>query len=106
MKKSLVDKVLCFNCSQLYESDPSKQLELYIFKQTADQSTIVNGCFYCPQCQRYYPIEDTILFMLPDSARKPEFDRGFLLKYQQKLPNYITAKGRPHNLSSVEEDPR
>ena len=102
MQKSLLSNLICFYCISKYEENPEKQLRVFIFEESLDKKRIINGCLYCEECKRYYPIDDTILFMQPDYARKPEFDKGFLTKYKKSLPKEILNTGIPHNLSLQE----
>lgn len=99
MHKSLLDNLICFYCISNYDKNLEKRLKAFIFEESPDKKRIVNGCLYCEDCKRYYPIDDTILFMQPDHARKPEFDKGFLTKYKKMLPQEILKSGIPHNLN-------
>ena len=58
------------------------------------------GVLYCPNCGRWYPIEDGIIHMLPDDLRRKEDDIRFLEKYRDKLPSKIVEHGLPYNLGS------
>ncbi|MET1101803.1 MAG: Trm112 family protein [Pyrodictiaceae archaeon] len=60
---------------------------------------VVTGVIYCPNCGRWYPIIDEIPRMLPDNLRKRSEDLKFLRMYSDRLPEKITMKGKPWNLS-------
>ncbi|EZQ03825.1 MULTISPECIES: Trm112 family protein [Acidianus] len=60
---------------------------------------IVEGVLYCKKCGRWYPISDEIPRMLPDKLRNRNEDLEFLRKNKEHLPDYITNKGLPFNLT-------
>jgi len=62
---------------------------------------IKTGVLYCQACGRWYPIEDEIPTLYPDDLRKMEEDLKFLRQHKERLPDKISLKGRPFNLSSV-----
>jgi uncharacterized protein YbaR (Trm112 family) len=64
---------------------------------------IKTGVIYCPKCGRWYPIRNGIVYLLRDNKRRKESDLEFLKKWKDKLPKEIVYKGKPYNLSEVEE---
>ena len=61
---------------------------------------IVTGLLYCSRCGRWYPIEDGIPRMLPDTLRDYDEDIKFLLKYRNEIPEKILKEGEPYNIST------
>ncbi|WP_440059843.1 Trm112 family protein [Thermogladius sp. 4427co] len=60
---------------------------------------IKTGVLYCPNCGRWYPIKNGIVYLLPDKRRKPESDIRFLEAYKDRLPEKIVYEGKPFSLS-------
>lgn len=61
---------------------------------------IKTGVLFCPNCNRWYPIKEGIVYLLTDNRRKAETDKSFLQTYRDKLPPDIVERGKPYNLSS------
>ncbi len=76
----------------------SPSLELLVFKE--DEIEIEMGIIICTECNRYYPIRNTIPIMLPDNMRKKDQEIKFLQKFKEKIPDYILKEGKPFSLSS------
>jgi uncharacterized protein YbaR (Trm112 family) len=55
MNKELMEILACPVCKA--------ELQLSIEKQEGDE--IISGSLYCPECQHFYPIEDSIPNLLP-----------------------------------------
>ncbi|MGC9011868.1 Trm112 family protein [Thermogladius sp.] len=62
---------------------------------------IKTGVLYCPNCGRWYPIKNGIVYLLPDKKRKAESDLKFLEAYRDKLPSHVVYEGKPFNLSKT-----
>ncbi|WP_448577722.1 Trm112 family protein [Thermosphaera sp.] len=60
---------------------------------------IKTAVLYCPNCNRWYPVKEGIVYLLTDNRRKPESDKKFLQTFRDKLPAAIVEKGLPYNLS-------
>lgn len=63
---------------------------------------VEEGLLYCTKCGRWYPIGcslESIPEMLPDELREKDKELDWLRKWQEKIPIYISKKGRPFNLS-------
>lgn len=93
------------------QHDKSQDLNLLVFKadpvkngQEKSDSEIQEGMIICSHCQRWYPIIDGILIMLPDGLRittkgKIFQDVTFLDKWRSYIPKETLEKGLPTNLS-------
>lgn len=64
---------------------------------------IRTGVLYCPNCGRWYPIKNGVVYMLTDNRRNPERDREFLRMFKDRIPGHILEHGKPVNLHGVEE---
>ena len=73
--------------------------EIYLLNWFFQFSEIDEGVIFCEKCNRWYPIIETIPQMLPDDLREKE-EINFLKKWKSKLPNTITANGKPFNLKT------
>lgn len=60
---------------------------------------VVTGILYCEACERWYPIDEEIPRMLPDELREEKYEKAFLNKYRDKIPERILLRGKPYNLS-------
>ncbi|MEM0356008.1 MAG: Trm112 family protein [Desulfurococcaceae archaeon] len=60
---------------------------------------IIEAVMYCKNCGRWYPVRNSIIQILKDSKRDRKKDLEFLNKWRDKLPDEITLKGKPFNLS-------
>ena len=60
---------------------------------------VVTGVLYCPNCGRWYPIDEEIPRMLPDELREEKYEKAFLQKYKDRIPEKIVLHGKPFNLS-------
>ena len=72
-----------------------EELELHVF---LEKEEIVEGMITCTQCNRFYPIKDTIPHMLPDHLRKEKEEINFLKKHETQIPEKIKDSGKPYNL--------
>jgi len=52
------------------------------------------------ECDRWYPIIDTIPHMLPDDLRKEEEDKAFLENWKEKIPKKVLEEGKPFKLQA------
>ena len=59
MKRELVDIIVCPVCKG----------ELKLSVDEENETEIVTGSLYCPQCDVHYPIVDTIPNLLPPAER-------------------------------------
>lgn len=89
MKRELLNILVCPMCK-------SSPLELHVFKEFEE---IEEGIMTC-ECDRWYPIIDTIPHMLPDDLRKEGEDVTFLEKWKEKIPKKVLEGGKPLNLST------
>ena len=71
-------------------------LELIIINE--NQVEIETGIINCEQCQRFYPIRNTIPIMLPDEMRKKSEDIEFLETNKENIPENILKNGKPYHL--------
>ena len=89
MKRELLDILVCPVCK-------SSPLELHIFKESEE---IEEGIMTC-DCDRWYPIIDTIPHMLPDDLREEEEDKAFLEDWKEKTPKKVLDEGKPFKLKN------
>ena len=87
MKRDLLDILVCPVCK-------SSNLELLVFKESEE---IEEGMMTC-ECDRWYPIIDTIPHMLPDDLRKEVEDKAFLENWKEKISKKVLEEGKPFNL--------
>ena len=59
---------------------------------------IVDGLLLCPNCGRWYPIEEEIPRLLPDELRERNQDLKFLSRWRAKAPRRVLESGKPFNL--------
>ena len=71
-------------------------LELHVFEEKEE---ITEGLLVCPQCDRWYPIEDEIPQMLPDDLRTAKEDLSWLEKWKGRVPEKVLLQGKPFRLS-------
>jgi uncharacterized protein YbaR (Trm112 family) len=88
MKKRLMEILACPICKH-------HPLELKIFVEGEE---IEEGILTCPECNRWYPIIETIPHMLPDELREEREDRDFLAKWKKEVPEGVLSSGKPYNL--------
>jgi uncharacterized protein YbaR (Trm112 family) len=88
MKKRLMEILACPICKH-------HPLELKVFKEGEE---IEEGILTCPECERWYPIIETIPHMLPDELREEREDRDFLVKWKKEAPDRVLCSGKPLNL--------
>jgi len=72
-----------------------KLILLNWFKQAVE---IEAGVITCTECNRWYPIRDTIPQMLPDELRKEKYDKNFLETWSSLLDDSILKDGNPFHL--------
>ncbi|MHA2233027.1 MAG: Trm112 family protein [Candidatus Hodarchaeales archaeon] len=85
LRRDLMEILACPICK-------FEDLQLYVFEESDE---IDSGLIFCSNCKRYYPIQDTIPRMLPDSLRKQKEDIVFLQKFAKDIPEEITKEGKP-----------
>jgi uncharacterized protein YbaR (Trm112 family) len=59
------------------------------------KTSIKNGLLICPNCKKWYPINDEIPALLPDDLRKTEDDLIFLKKYMTSIPQFVLSNYKP-----------
>jgi ubiquinone/menaquinone biosynthesis C-methylase UbiE/uncharacterized protein YbaR (Trm112 family) len=70
-----------------YCNNPSLEIKYYDkgrFIKNTQHSNIKNGVLLCKKCQRWYPIEDSILIILPDNLIKYDH-QNFISKYGDRF---------------------
>jgi uncharacterized protein YbaR (Trm112 family) len=72
-----------------------KLILLNWFKQAVE---IEAGVMTCTECNRWYPIRETIPQMLPDELRKKKYDNEFLETWKSLLDDSILKEGNPFHL--------
>jgi uncharacterized protein YbaR (Trm112 family) len=89
VKTDLMEILACPICK-------NANLELIIINE--NQVEIETGIINCEQCQRFYPIRNTIPIMLPDEMRKKSEDIEFLETNKESIPEKILKNGKPYHL--------
>ena len=75
--------------------DKHYPLDLHVF---VEKDEINEGLLVCPECDRWYPIEDEIPQMLPDDLREAREDLSWLQKWKDQVPEKILTHGKPFRL--------
>ena len=88
MKPKLMEILACPICK-------SENLELHVFEENEE---IDSALIICSDCNRWYPVIDTIPYMLPDKLRDKKEELKFLAKWKKKVPSAILEKGKPYTL--------
>lgn len=88
MKRRLLDILACPMCKHF-------PLELSVF---AEKEEIDEGILICNNCNRWYPIIESIPHMLPDELREEKEDLEFLKKWKEKVPEPVLKAGKPFSL--------
>ena len=71
-------------------------LEVIAFEEKDKE--IVTGILVCKNCKHWYPIQNGIPQMLPDTYRTPE-DIVFLKTWKDKILLDILENGLPYNIA-------
>lgn len=69
--------------------------ELVLLNKYKLWAEVEEGLFTCTECDRWYPILETIPQMLPDKLRSKKDDVAFLAKWAEKLPDGVKGSGQP-----------
>ncbi|MGQ9760098.1 MAG: Trm112 family protein [Candidatus Methanomethylicaceae archaeon] len=85
MKRRLLDILACPICKHY-------PLELTVFEEKEE---IEEGLLVCKNCNRWYPIIESIPHMLPDDLREEKEDLIFLTKWKEKVPESVLKDGKP-----------
>jgi uncharacterized protein YbaR (Trm112 family) len=88
LKRRLLDILACPICKYF-------PLELLVFEEKEE---IDEGLLICKNCNRWYPIIESIPHMLPDELRDEREDLEFLKKWEEKVPEPVLRNGKPFNL--------
>ncbi len=75
-----------------------KNPNLELITISEDDIEIETGLINCEQCQRFYPIKNTIPIMLPDEMRKKSEELKFLEMNKEIIPEKILRNGKPFHL--------
>ncbi len=65
------------------------------------------GLLVCPECGRWYPIGsavETIPELLPDDLRERDRDLAWLERWQEQVPSSVLERGKPFNLSGLNQN--
>lgn len=89
MNRSFLDLLAC-------PADKHHPLEMY---GDGGADPVTEAVLHCNMCGRFYPITGGIPVLLPDDLRDREADLG-LLKKLPGLPERVTRRGLPWNLSN------
>ncbi|MEM4425987.1 MAG: Trm112 family protein [Acidilobaceae archaeon] len=81
--RSPLEKLRCKRFCGLYRR-PAEETPIDLCKECV-RRVIVDGVIVCLDCNRWYPIIDSIPVMLPDKYRGGPEDRSFLKKYWNSL---------------------
>ncbi|MEM1927789.1 MAG: Trm112 family protein [Acidilobaceae archaeon] len=82
---SPVEKLRCRRFCGLYEK-PASEVPIDECSKCV-RRVVVDGVIVCLNCNRWYPIIDTIPVMLTDKYRGGSEDRGFIKKYWSTIPS-------------------
>ncbi|HMF30952.1 MAG TPA: Trm112 family protein [Candidatus Lokiarchaeia archaeon] len=74
------------------------ELDLTFLNAYKQRVEVEQGLLRCTQCQRWYPIVETIPQMLPDNLRNEKRELEFLTTWQDRLPEDIPTGGFPFHL--------
>jgi uncharacterized protein YbaR (Trm112 family) len=73
--------------------------ELYLLNKIKLDIEIETGLLFCEECNRWFPIVDTIPQMLPDEYRNKENDLDFLKNHKNLCdPEFFQQNLKPFNL--------
>ncbi len=89
MRKELMDLLACPICKH-------HPLDLHIFEEKEE---IEEAIIICSNCNRWYPVIETIPHMLPDDLRAAKEDLPWLKKWKDQVPEATLQKGKPFTLS-------
>ena len=89
MRRKLMEILACPICKH-------HPLDLHVFEEKEDE--IEEGVLVCSNCDRWYPIIETIPHMLPDDLREEKDDLEFMKKFKDRIPKETTEKGKPFHL--------
>ncbi len=96
--KGAKSKICCEEYCSLNNGYVSKvPLEKLICSECLKKE-IVEGIIICPECLRWFPIQDGIPSMLPDGLREKEKEVSILWKYKEAIPEEVLKNGKPFNL--------
>ncbi|TXT56586.1 MAG: hypothetical protein BAJATHORv1_20176 [Candidatus Thorarchaeota archaeon] len=103
LKTWLMDILACpaENCRNKLEIDVYTQHEIKIDDESVTE--IDEALLTCPKCDRWYPVIDGIVCMLPDTQRMEGKQRieetKFLRRWKDNIPSRILENGTPFGLS-------
>ncbi|MHA1988676.1 MAG: Trm112 family protein [Promethearchaeota archaeon] len=94
IKPRIVEFYSNLNPNQLTEILP----ELHFLNKIKTETEIESGLLFCPLCNRWYPIIDTIPQMLPDEFRSKEKEIKFLQNNRNLLDEeFLNQDLKPFN---------
>ena len=94
------EKVKCKNYCH-YKNMPASQVPLEVCRECV-RKRIVTGVIVCKKCGRWYPIEDTIAYMLDDKYRDDKYYAKWFEKHGAKIPDSIKGLMRIPPVNRVE----
>ena len=86
-----------------YEGDKielteTEKEERKVSAERADVFKEARTPWFCPKCDRFFPIIEEIPIMLPDELRDKKQEMEFLKTNKDKLPEKIITKANPWHL--------
>lgn len=76
----------------------SIEFYIYLLNWYLFFAEIEEGIMICDNCNRWFPIIETIPQMLPDEVRSMKPEKEFLLKWKDLIEEKVIEEGKPFNL--------
>jgi uncharacterized protein YbaR (Trm112 family) len=101
---NLINKEIKSNITKFFNSEEIDDIkdilpDLYFLNKIKIETEILSGILFCDECNRWYPIIDTIPQMLPDEYRNEKEEIEFLKTNKHLLNNkFVEQDLKPFNI--------